>query len=395
MANMLTAIRAREASRDILALMKIAFAAFAALSAANLFAAGPEYLVYFGTYTGPNSKGIYVADYDAARGAISNLRLAGETVRPSWMIADAAGAHLYSVSELGNDGRTNGEVSSFAIDRASGKLTFINKVSSGGGGACHLAFDKSGRTLYVADYGSGRVAAIRVKPDGALGEQVSMDQHSGSSVNPGRQKGPHAHSVVLSPDGRYLFVPDLGLDKVFSYKVDAATGALSANSPAFATVTAGFGPRHMAFHPNGRLAYVVDEMGSHVSAFGYDAGAGKLTPLAEYSTLPAGFSRTNNSAEIAVDARGRHVYASNRGANTIAVFDVAPNGTLKKTQDVSTQGRTPRNFQLDPAGRFLLAANQDTSNVVVFRVDPKSGQLTPAGQNASVPSPVSILFLKK
>jgi len=360
------------------------------------FGASSSWLVYFGTYTGPNSKGIYVGEYDPASGRIGNVELAGEITRPSWIVADAAGRHLYAVSELGNDGRTSGAISSFSIDRSTGKLTFINKVSSGGGGACHLALDKDGKTIFVADYGSGRVAAIRIKADGSLGDQTAMDQHTGSSVNPARQKGPHAHAVVLSPDDRFLFVPDLGLDEVFSYRLDPAAGSLTPNDPPFASVTPGSGPRHLAFHPNGKFAYVVDEMGSKVSAFSYDKQSGKLTPLAEYSTLPQGFDGVNNSAEIATDAKGNHVYASNRGADTIAVFDVDANsGKLNKVQDSSVEGKTPRNFRLDPAGKFLLAANQDSNDVVVFKVDAKNGRLTPTGNTFSVPSPVCILFLKK
>lgn len=374
------------------ALLLAATALFSHLS----FAASAKYLIYFGTYTGPVSKGIYVSEYDPATGKIGNPQLAAEITRPSWVIEDASGTHLYAVSELGNDAKSSGEVSSFAIDHSTGKLRLLNKVSSGGGGACHLALDKTGKVLFVADYGSGRVAAIRVNADGSLGEQTAMDQHAGSSVNPARQKGPHAHAVVLSPDATYLFVPDLGLDRIFSYRIDSNAGSLTPGNPPYATVPPGSGPRHMAFHPKGELAYVVDEMGSKVSAFRYDKASGKLTPLAEYSTLPDGFSGTDNSAEIAIDAKGRHLYASNRGADTIAVFDINPgSGSLNKVQDVSTQGHTPRNFSLDPAGRFLLAANQDSGNVVVFRVDEKNGRLTPTETTASVPSPVCILFLKK
>jgi 6-phosphogluconolactonase len=215
-------------------------------------------------------------------------------------------------------------------------------------------------------------------------------------VNPARQKGPHAHAVVLSPDDRFLFVPDLGLDKVFSYRVDSASGSLTANDPPFVAVAPGAGPRHLAFHPGGKYAYVVDEMGSKVSAFSYDKQSGKMTPIDEYSTLPQGFSGVNNSAEIAVDAKGNHLYASNRGADTIAVFDIDANtGKLTKAQDSSVQGKTPRNFRLDPTGKFLLAANQDSNNVVVFKVDAKNGRLTPTGNTFNVTSPVCILFLKK
>jgi len=365
-----------------------------AVTAAALAAKPPSYLVYLGTYTGPKSKGIYVSRFDPGSEKLDPIKLAGEVERPSWVTLHPGGRYLYAVSELGNNGREQGAISSFAVDNKSGELKFLNRVRSGGGGSCHLVVDKTGKTIAVANYGSGSVATFHLEADGKLGQQVSLRQHEGSSANPRRQRGPHAHAVVLSPDNRFLFVPDLGLDKIMIYRFDAATGAITPNDPPSAGVKPGSGPRHFAFAPKAPFAYDLNEMGSSVTAFAYDAVKGSLREVQNITTLPAGFSGENNCAEIQVDRAGKFVYASNRGDDSIAVFSIHPKqGTLTHVERVSTQGKTPRNFSLDPTGNFLLAANQDSNNLVTFKVDRKSGKLTPAGQVLEVPSCVCIEFL--
>jgi 6-phosphogluconolactonase len=355
---------------------------------------GSKYLVYFGTYTGPKSKGIYAYRFDPAAGKLDPVGLAAEIVRPSWVTVHPNHKFLYAVSELGNNGKEQGSISSFAIDAATGELKFLNKVSSGGGGACHLAIDKTGKTLYVANYGSGSVAAFPLGADGTLGERSGFSQHEGSSVNPRRQKGPHAHAVVLSADNRFLFVPDLGTDKVMSYRIDPAEGSLTANDPPFVQVKAGSGPRHFTFAPNGKFAYLINEMGSRVTAFSYNPSKGSLEEIQTTSTLPQDFRGENNSAEIEIDRRGRFLYATNRGDDSIAVFAVAPKtGKLTEVERVPTQGKTPRNIKLDPTGKYLFAANQDSNNVVIFKVDNSTGRLTPTGQVLDVGSPVCVQFV--
>jgi 6-phosphogluconolactonase len=295
---------------------------------------------------------------------------------------------------LGNNGKEVASVSSFSIDSATGKLKLLNKVATGGGGACHLVVDKTQKMLLVANYGTGSVAAFQVKQDGTLSEVTALKQHVGSSVNPKRQRGPHAHAVVLSPDNRFAFVPDLGLDEIVSYKINPSDATLTANDPPFVKLTAGLGPRHFAFHPNNKFAYSVDEMGSSVSTFSYDARAGELKVLETVSTLPEGFTGQDNSAEIAVDKAGRFLYASNRGNDSITQFAVdSKKGTLTKVEVTPTQGRTPRNFVIDPTGRYLLAANQDSDSIVIFRIDQHSGKLSPTGTTVNVPSPVCIQFV--
>lgn len=353
-----------------------------------------EFLVYFGTYTRGESKGIYVSRFDTAGGQFGSIQLAAETPSPSFLAIHPNKRFLFAVSELyETGGPKGGAVSAFEIDRASGKLTFLNKASSRGGGPCHLAIDKTGKFIAVANYGTGSTAVLPIGEDGRLGEASGFQQHSGSSVDPKRQKGPHAHSVNFSPDNRFLMVADLGLDQVLVYRFDAATGTIDPNDPPYATVKPGGGPRHFTFHPNGRFAYAINEMGNTVTAFAYDAKRGALKELQTITTLPKDFTGTNHTAEVLAHPSGRFLYGSNRGHNSIAVFSIDRKGTLTSVEQTSTQGEVPRNFNLDPTGAWLLAANQNTDNVVVFRIDQKTGRLEPNGQSARVVAPVCIKFL--
>lgn len=375
--------------------LKAALAGAACLMSGMLLAADStagRYLVYVGTYTGPKSKGIYGLRFDSSKGLLDQIGLVGEVADPSFLTFDRNQRYLYAVSEL--KGKVDGVVSSFAVNRKTGMLTFLNKVSTKGTVACHLVVDKTNKMLLVANYGSGSVASFRVKPDGTLSESTDFVQHSGSSVNQQRQRGPHAHEVVLSADNRFVFVPELGLDEIKSYKIDPEQATFSPNDPPYVKVSPGRGPRHFAFHPNNRYAYNVNEMGSSVTAFTYDAQKGVLHEIQNISTLPEGFTGVNNSAEIQVDKAGRFVYASNRGHDSIAVFSINSNdGKLTKVQTVPTEGKTPRNFSLDPTGRYLLAANQDSDTIVVFKVNQKSGRLSSTGRTVAVPSPVCIDFV--
>ena len=346
-------------------------------------------LAYFGTYTGPKSKGIYVSRFDSSTGKLGAPELAAEIARPSWVALHPNGRFLYAVSELGKDSA----ITAFAIDRASGKLSMLNKVLSGGSAACHLAINKAATLIYVANYGSGSVAGFQLKKDASLGERVAFVQHQGASVDQKRQRGPHAHAVVFSPDEKFLFVPDLGTDQYVGYGV-GKDGSLSPADPPFAKIKGGSGPRHFAFHPRGKFAFGLNEMGSSVTAFTY-ANHGALKEIGTFSTLPADFKEENNSAEIEVDPAGTYLYASNRGHDSISVFSISRNdGKLTDVQRVPTQGKIPRGFKLDPSGKFVVAANQNSDNVVIFARDAKSGKLTATGQVVEVPSPVCIQFLR-
>ena len=367
-----------------------ALAAFLVITFIPLWAAPKKpYLVYVGTYTGEKSKGIYAYRFHPGSQQVDALGLVAETQSPSFLTLHPNRRFLYAVNES-----QGGSVTAFAVDRKTGRLRQLNLVSARGAGPCHLAVDKTGKTLFVSNFGSGSVAAFPIRKDGSLGEAAGFDQHTGSSVNPRRQSGPHAHCVTLSPDNRFVAAADLGLDKVFVYRTDPLKASLVANDPPFASVKPGSGPRHFAFSPDAAHAYVINEMASTVTAFEYAASSGALREIETVSTLPAGFSGQNTTAEIAVDAKGKFLYGSNRGHDSIAVFTIDPaKGTLKLIENVSTQGKVPRNFAIDPTGSYLFAANQNSNNIVLFHIDPNTGRLTPVGKVLEVGSPVCVLFV--
>ncbi|MCS7315031.1 MAG: lactonase family protein [Bryobacterales bacterium] len=355
--------------------------------------AGPHrFLAYFGTYTGgkSSSKGIYVAFFDAAGGALGNPELAAEAVNPSFLAVHPNGRLLYAVGETG--GPQGGTISAFAIEQPGGRLKLLNQVSSRGRGPCHITVDAKGRHVLVVNYSSGSTAVVALREDGSLGESTAFIQHQGSSVNPRRQEGPHAHSVNLSPDNRYALVADLGLDQVLVYRFDTSRGTLEPNEPPFARVAPGSGPRHLAFHPSGRLAYVINELASTITAFSWDGRRGLLTEIQTVSTLPEGFSGENYTAEVVVHPNGRFLYGSNRGHDSIAAFAIAADGKLSPIGWTPTQGSFPRNFALDPTGRWLFAANQRSDSVVLFRVDTKTGKLEPTGRTLRIAAPVCVRF---
>lgn len=354
-----------------------------------------SYLAYVGTYTGPDSKGIQAFRFDAATGKSTPLGLVAETINPSFLAIDAGGRFLYAVNEVGDyKGGKSGSVSAFAIDRKTGKLSLLNEVSSRGAGPCHIALDKTGKHVLVANYDDGSVAVFPVLPDGRLGEASAVVQHSGHGPNTERQEAPHAHEIQLSPDNRFAIAADLGLDQLLVYAFDSTKGTLAAGNPPFAKVDPGAGPRHFVFDPSGKHVYALNEMGGSITSFAYGARTGTLRKLQSVSSLPKDYKGKNDSAEIVASLSGKFIYASNRGPDDIAVFAISSNnGTLQLVEHVPTKGKTPRNFVIDPSGKFLLAANEESNRIVVFRIDPKTGRLTDTGQALDVPSPVCIVFV--
>jgi len=357
-----------------------------------------KYLFYVGTYTeeGSKSKGIYAYRFDEDTNQITSLGLAAETTNPSFVTLHPNGRFLYAVNEVQNyKGPNSGGVSAFSVDRATGKLTFLNEVPSRGADPCYIIVDKAGKYVLVANYTGGSVAVFPVLADGKLGEASEFVQHKGHGANPKRQEGPHAHSIDLSPDNRFAFVDDLGLDELKVYKYDTAKGSLTPNAPPFAKLDAGVGPRHFVLHPSGKFAYVVAEMASTITAFSVDLNQGALQRLQTVSTLPKNFTGENDDAEIQMHPSGKFLYASNRGHDSIAVFAIdSHKGTLSQIEDVPTQGKIPRSFEIDLTGNFLFAENQKSDNIVVFRIDAKTGRLTPTGKVLDVGSPVDVKFLK-
>ena len=351
-----------------------------------------DYFMYVGTFTNKQSKGIYAWRFDPKTGKATSLGLVAETASPSFLAVHPNRRFLYAVNEIADyQGKKSGSITAFAIDRASGKLTALNTVSSRGPGPCHLTLDKTGRCLIVANYSGGSVASFPVAKDGRLGEAASFFQHSGKVALAERQGGPHAHCVQVSPDNRHALVADLGLDEVLVYRLDPGKATLEA--PTFVKLAAGAGPRHLAFHPNGRVVYSINEINSTITALSYDAAAATLREIQTVSTLPQDFHATNNTAEIAVNPSGKFVYGSNRGHDSIAVFRSDSRGELSLVEHVSTGGKAPRNFAIDPTGAYLFAANQNSDKIVQFRIDRATGRLTTTGQVLEAPTPVCVTFV--
>jgi 6-phosphogluconolactonase len=355
---------------------------------------GGALFVYFGTYTGQKSKGIYRARFDSSTGQLTPAELAAETRNPTFLALSPDRRFLYAVNEITDYGNANsGALSGFRVEPKSGNLTFLNQQASGGAGPCHLAVAGDGKCVLVANYVSGSVAVLPIEEDGTLRPSSCQIQHHGSSVNPQRQEGPHAHFITWDPTGQFVLACDLGLDKVLFYQLDHRL-VLSPHSPPAFQVKAGSGPRHIAFGKNGRFAYLLNEISSTLTVCSYDSSKGQLHEIETVSALPADFQGVNTSAEVQVGRTGRFVYASNRGHNSITVFAIdEATGRPRLVQDQSTQGRTPRHFTLDPTGRWLLAENQDSNNIVVFAVDTGTGRLTPTGTSLNLGAPVCSVFL--
>ena len=352
-----------------------------------------DYFLYAGTYTRGKSKGIYAWRFHPADGTLQSIGLVAETSNPSFLAVAPNGRFLYAANEDSRyQGQPTGTVSAFAIDTATGKLTALDKVVSKGTGPCHVSLDPAGKWVFVANYNSGSIASFPVHEDGSLGEAAATVQHAGSSVNRQRQSGPHAHSVVVSPDGRFLLSADLGLDEVLVSRL-GSDGSLPANDPPFGKVAPGSGPRHMVFSHDAKFLYVVSEMIPGVTVFRYDAQKGSLDSIQAISSLPEDYTGPKSGAEIALSPDGRFVYSSNRGADSIVAFAVdRKKGTLTAAGRFSTGGKTPRNFAIDPSGKWLFAAHQDSDSIVKFHVDPKSGALAPAGETLEVGAPVCVVF---
>lgn len=358
---------------------------------ATVTSSARELLVYVGTYTKTTSKGVYVGRFDTETGKLGEPVLATEAVNPSFLALSPDRRFLYAVSEgagMTFNGKPSGMVNAYAIHPGTGILKLINSAASGGRGPCHLTVSPDGKAVLVANYSEGTVALLPVQSDGGVGEPVSVDQHTGKSVHPSRQKAPYAHSINTTADGRFAFAADLGTDKIYTYRIDA--GLLSPVSTV--ALDPGSGPRHLALSADNRRAYVINELSNTITTFALDAQTGALSALQTVSTLPAGFT-AGTTAEVVVHPGGRFVYGSNRGHDSIAMFKVDPAaGKLTPVEHVSTQGRTPRNFSISPDGRWLIAANQDGDSLVVYAVDPATGKLAPTGQTIVLGSPVCVRF---
>ena len=351
-------------------------------------------ILYVGTYTQTGkSDGIYLYAMSPVTGELTRKN-SFKSVNPSFLTIDRTKRFLYAVNEVGDYlGKPSGAVSAFAIDHATLNLRLLNEQATNGADPCHLTIDRKGKTLLVANYTGGSLTALPVRSDGTLGMAIEVKQHEGSSIKE-QQKGPHAHCIILDRSERYALAADLGIDRVMIYRFDSATGKLTPGKQASAELQQGAGPRHLTLHPSGKYLYVINELDSTMSAFKYNAPTGTLVHIETVSTLPSDFSGVSYCADVHVSASGRFLYGSNRGHNSIVVFEIDQRtGKLKLLEHVSTEGNWPRNFTIDPSGRFLLVANQRSDNVVSFSIDPGTGRLKPTGQITEIPVPVCLKFL--
>lgn len=349
-----------------------------------------KYRVYIGTYSGKLSKGIYQCELDTKDGKLSGAAVAAEVKDPSFVAIHPNQRYLYCVGEGGK-----GSITAFSIDAKSGKLTLLNAQPSQGAAPCHLVVDATGKNVLAANYTGGSCLSIPIEADGGLSKSSSFHQHKGFSVDKSRQQAPHAHSINLDKANKFAFCADLGLDKVLIYRFDAAKGTLTPNDPPAFDTPPGSGPRHFAWHPNGKFAYINGEMSMTVIATAYDDERGSLKQLQVLSTLPKDANRKGAStAEVVVHPNGKFVYVSNRGHNSIAIFSCDPKtGMLKAVGHESRNIATPRNFAIEPTGKYMLVANQSGNSVISFGINQSTGELIPTGGSVSVGAPVCVRFM--
>jgi 6-phosphogluconolactonase len=355
-----------------------------------------EILVYVGTYTRTTSEGIYVYRLDSSSGALVFSSKVSGHEEPSFLAIAPGQRYLYAVNETSDyQGESSGAVSAFSIAPETGELTFLNKQSSRGAAPCHLSVDATGRYVLAANYSGGSVAMLPIQDDGSLGAACDFVQHVGSSVAD-RQQGPHGHSITPSPDNRFAFAADLGLDKILIYQLDLEEGKLRPNDPPWVQIHPGAGPRHFTFHPNGRYAYAINEIDNTFTAFNFDAERGALEEIQVISTLPDDFDGTSHTADLHVHPSGKFLYGSNRGHESIVICAIDPaTGQLTLVGHEPTQGEQPRNFAIDPTGKLLFAANMNTDNIVSYWIDQDSGRLDPTGQVTEVPMPVCLKMITR
>lgn len=350
----------------------------------------PRKLVFIGTYTKNTSLGIYSYRWFPQSGELVEVGLAAHASNPSFLALSPNQKDLYAVHE---EGARPGSVSGYLVAPLSGKLKRENTVSSGGSAPCNLTVDHTGQVVFVANYNSGSVASFKVQSDGNLSEPVSNIYFPGGSVDPTRQKTAHTHCVTVSPDNKYLLVNDLGLDRIMVFHFDPDTARLTANDPPYYSAIPGSGPRNLAFHPDGRWVYSINEIASTIDALNWDNSSGTLTRFQNISTLLMDHESPTDAATVAVHPNGNFLYASNRGDDSITTFTVHPgNGRLTFLQRVSCGGSSPRHFSVDPSGKWLIVANQDSANIVVLKCDPSTGRLSPTGRQYALDSPVCVVF---
>lgn len=352
--------------------------------------------MYVGTFFGNGSEGIYVFEFERARGRLKQIQVVPTPESPSFIALHPSGKFLYSANRGAvEEMKSSGSVSAFSIDQKTGKLTALNSRPSYGSSPCHISIDRTGKWAFISHYAEGNFVVLSLFDDGLVGSSSDSRKHIGSSIHKERQEKSHVHSTVPSPDNKFIFVSDLGTDKIYSYSFNPADGRItpSAHQPEV-KVKAGAGPRHFTFHPNGKYAYSSEELTSTVAVFSYNASTGALDILQDsVKSLPDNFTGTNTAADIHTDPKGRFLYMSNRGHDAIAVYSIGESGKIKLLGHHPAKGKTPRNFMIDARGQYCFVANQGTDNIVLFRLDQKTGKLLPTTTQVKVPQPVSLGLL--
>lgn len=359
------------------------------------FLRAEEPVVFISAFKSGEEGTIHAYRFDSKNGQLTLLHRTTDIENPFFTAISPDGKFLYAIDAKQFGSEEHEFVASFRIEGRGGKLTRLNRQSSRGTASCYLDVDATGKTVVVANYSSGSVASLPARDDGALGEIVSFVQHSGSSVNPARQKEPHAHSIVVSPDNRFVLAADLGIDKVLIYELNAETATIKENAAQpFAELPSGSGPRHLTFHPNGKYVYVINELKNTVTFFDYANDTGRLTQQQTISTLPTDFNGTSHTADLKITPDGRFLYGTNRGHDSIAIFRIADDGRLALVRIDPSLGKGPQNLLITPDGRWLMCANMPGNNVAIFAIDTNSGSLTPTGDPVSIPMPSCIRWLK-
>lgn len=352
-------------------------------------------IVFVSAFKSGDEGAIHAYRFDAKNGKLKLLNRTTDVENPFFLAVSPNGKFLYSIDAEEFGGPENEFVAAYKIEGRDGKLTRLNRQSARGTASCYLDVDATGKTLVVANYATGSVAALPVNDDGSLKDAATFVQHAGASVDPKRQTGPNAHSIVVSPDNRFVLAADLGIDKVLIYRLNSDTARMTANdTQPFALLPPGSGPRHLTFHPNGKRVYVINELSNTITSFNYAVDTGKLTTQQTISTLPAGFSGTTHTADLKITPNRKFLYGTNRGHDSIAIYRIADTGQLQLVSIEPSLGKGPQNLLITPDGRWLLCANMPGNSLVVFAIDSKTGGLTPTGEPVSIPMPACIRWLK-
>jgi len=366
---------------------------FSLLMAPTYSAKAGDPLVFVSAFTSGDDGAIHAFDMNDDTGALKRVAKNTDVENPFFMALSPDNRYLYSIHAESFGGKDN-QIASYSLDGRTGKLKLLNRLTTRGRASCYIDVDAEGRAVLVANYSTGDVVSYPVKDDGSLGEIASHIRHEGSSVNPKRQKAPYAHCFVISPDNRFAFAADLGIDKIMSYRLEGKSAQLSPNEPAFARVAPGAGPRHLTFHPNGRFVYVINELDNTITVFDYATESGTLANKQTVSTLPKNYEGTTHTADLKITPDGKFLYGTNRGHDSIAAYSIADDGTLKLNEIVPSLGKGPQNLAISPSGRYLLCANMPGNNVVVFAINHKTGKITVKGDPIEVPKPSCIMLVK-